>query len=399
MKNTLTLILISILILCLSCNSLFAQKRKKKKQTQEPVKRPWVFDSKTNTLNLYYSSGTKRLKARYKDGILLPFHTESWNKEGKPLRTIVRDENEKVIQNIYSYTNSTETTDINPETNKAILKTIKHQDGSSEVIRYAQQGKTDSSFSYFPDKKLAHVSITITRDTALLRLDPFARRKKLIRKDSSYAFTKHLNSWNIDGEQECKNGNGLSTDYYFKSATETSLYNHTDIATIRMTRMVKAGKFHGSYSYFDRNGKLAFSGIYHNNTMGDTLWVHNRETGEKESVIDFGLGDDWRTFANKYEADFPKLARLLYREPKDVIPKIRYPGIAREANIEGEYVVKGLIDEKGKLITFYPIQFAHPILMEAVDQHITKLHFNGRHETFTYKKYWVNIPFTFRLLN
>ncbi|RMG18094.1 MAG: TonB family protein [Bacteroidetes bacterium] len=91
-------------------------------------------------------------------------------------------------------------------------------------------------------------------------------------------------------------------------------------------------------------------------------------------------------------------------EPKpinmgDIQKAIGYPQIARDAGIEGVVVVRVLVDELGNYSRHKVINQVHPILTKAVEEHVNKLKFTPAIQGGKPIKFWVNIPFNFKLLN
>jgi len=91
-------------------------------------------------------------------------------------------------------------------------------------------------------------------------------------------------------------------------------------------------------------------------------------------------------------------------EPKPVnIDEIKklvgYPQIARDAGIQGQVVVRVLVDKNGRYSKHKVVNQIHPILAEAVEKHISKLKFTPAIQGGRPIKFWVNIPFNFKLLN
>ncbi|MEO0468619.1 MAG: energy transducer TonB [Bacteroidota bacterium] len=83
----------------------------------------------------------------------------------------------------------------------------------------------------------------------------------------------------------------------------------------------------------------------------------------------------------------------------DIKKLIGYPQIARDAGIEGNVVVRVLVDKKGNYSKHRVINQVHPILAKAVEEHIGKLKFTPAIQGGRPIKFWVNIPFNFKLLN
>lgn len=81
----------------------------------------------------------------------------------------------------------------------------------------------------------------------------------------------------------------------------------------------------------------------------------------------------------------------------DVKALIGYPTIAREGSIEGEVIVKILIDENGKYMQHIVLKQVHPILCKEVEKHISKLQFTPAIQGNKPIKFWQVVPFKFRL--
>ena len=83
----------------------------------------------------------------------------------------------------------------------------------------------------------------------------------------------------------------------------------------------------------------------------------------------------------------------------DIKKLIGYPQIARDAGIEGNVVVRVLVDKKGNYGKHRIINQVHPILAKAVEEHVPKLKFTPAIQGGKPIQFWVNIPFNFKLLN
>ena len=91
------------------------------------------------------------------------------------------------------------------------------------------------------------------------------------------------------------------------------------------------------------------------------------------------------------------------QEPKplnmrDIRMSIGYPMEAREAGIEGTVVVRVLVDAEGKYVRHVVLNGAHPALEESVTNQISKLTFSPAMQEGEPVKFWVNIPFAFKLI-
>ncbi|MEM6345038.1 MAG: energy transducer TonB [Bacteroidota bacterium] len=81
----------------------------------------------------------------------------------------------------------------------------------------------------------------------------------------------------------------------------------------------------------------------------------------------------------------------------DVAAKIEYPQLARDAGIEGIVIVRVLVDEEGNYEKHKFIEKIHPILSDQVEAHVHELKFSPALQDGKPIKFWVNIPFGFKL--
>lgn len=77
---------------------------------------------------------------------------------------------------------------------------------------------------------------------------------------------------------------------------------------------------------------------------------------------------------------------------------IGYPAIARDAGIEGNTVLRILVDNKGSYIKHQVIKAVHPILTKEIEKHVSSLRFNPAIKEGVNISFWMNVPFNFRLL-
>jgi TonB family protein len=76
---------------------------------------------------------------------------------------------------------------------------------------------------------------------------------------------------------------------------------------------------------------------------------------------------------------------------------IGYPLLAQEAGIEGSVMVRVLVDKNGKPIRYIITKAGHPILQEAVEKFIDFVVFIPAMQAGKPLRFWVNIPFNFKL--
>lgn len=95
---------------------------------------------------------------------------------------------------------------------------------------------------------------------------------------------------------------------------------------------------------------------------------------------------------------------LVDREPAvlnydSIAYRIGYPMILRDAGIQGDVVVRVLVDSSGQYVKHKVLEAAHPLLQMVVEDHIHELEFVPASYQGTPMAFWVNIPFQFRLLD
>lgn len=81
----------------------------------------------------------------------------------------------------------------------------------------------------------------------------------------------------------------------------------------------------------------------------------------------------------------------------EVVELIGYPELAKESSIEGQVIVRILLDEKGNYMKHSVIKNPHPLLTKAVEKQVHKLKFTPAIQAGKPVKYWVTIPFKFKL--
>ncbi|MDX2249074.1 MAG: TonB family protein [Bacteroidia bacterium] len=77
---------------------------------------------------------------------------------------------------------------------------------------------------------------------------------------------------------------------------------------------------------------------------------------------------------------------------------IGYPQIARDAGIHGNVVLRILVDKRGVYQRHKVINQVHPLLTEAIEAHIAKLKFTPAIQAGKPIPFWVNVPFSFVLI-
>lgn len=81
-----------------------------------------------------------------------------------------------------------------------------------------------------------------------------------------------------------------------------------------------------------------------------------------------------------------------------VVQVIGYPRKAVRKNIQGQVIVRIMVDESGQYLKHQIIRPVHPILDEAIEAELPSLRFTPAIDADGQAiKFWVNIPFNFRL--
>lgn len=81
----------------------------------------------------------------------------------------------------------------------------------------------------------------------------------------------------------------------------------------------------------------------------------------------------------------------------DIKKEIGYPALAREGNIEGDVTLKILVDENGNYVKHNVLKQVHPILLKEVEKHVGKLKFTPAIQGNKPIKFWLVVPFKFKL--
>ena len=83
---------------------------------------------------------------------------------------------------------------------------------------------------------------------------------------------------------------------------------------------------------------------------------------------------------------------------RDIKMAIGYPQTARDTGIEGNVVVRILVNEDGEYVRHVVLNGVHPVLEEAVSAQLPDLAFSPAIQEGEPVKFWVNIPFAFKLI-
>lgn len=83
----------------------------------------------------------------------------------------------------------------------------------------------------------------------------------------------------------------------------------------------------------------------------------------------------------------------------EVTKTIGYPEKAQGMGVEGQLIVRVMVNEQGEIIKDQWFRTVHPILKDAVQAHLYELKFAPAIQQGKYIKFWVHIPFRFKLLD
>lgn len=82
---------------------------------------------------------------------------------------------------------------------------------------------------------------------------------------------------------------------------------------------------------------------------------------------------------------------------KDIYMAMGYPEEAKQQKIEGTVIAKVLINEEGEYMRHEIVQEANPLLAAAVEKQLSKLQFSPAKKDGKALKFWVSIPFKFKM--
>jgi TonB family protein len=80
-----------------------------------------------------------------------------------------------------------------------------------------------------------------------------------------------------------------------------------------------------------------------------------------------------------------------------IVNKMGYPEEARKQKIEGQVIVRVMLDEEGNYQKHLILREGHPLLAKAVEEHISMIKFSPAIQDNKPVQFWMNIPFNFRL--
>ncbi|MEL7530761.1 MAG: energy transducer TonB [Bacteroidota bacterium] len=170
----------------------------------------------------------------------------------------------------------------------------------------------------------------------------------------------------------------------------------------------------GLWEYFDELGNLVESHDYGKGTpiqqqqyaiINETVPNYRHDGysypaendnvfGTEETILDWPGINDYFTPAEEAETEEPKPINM-----GEVQRFISYPQAAREGGIEGNVVMRVLINTEGNAVDNRVITQVSPVLSNQVEFYLMDLKFSPASINGEAIPFWVNIPFNFKLLN
>jgi len=213
------------------------------------------------------------------------------------------------------------------------------------------------------------------------------------------------NLWLPDGSQTIKEGNGDYVKFWpgdekhrFEGKVQDklrvgewrSLYESGELME---SVNYKKGVAEGKVNYYHQNGQVELSGkIKRNEPVG--MWKLMDEAGEFIQEIDI---------QNAYGGRKTPAYNLGQRNPitlnlNELKLEVGYPQLARDAGIQGQVLLRVLVNEKGEYVRHEVLSEIHPILTEAIEKHIHKLRHTKAIQEAKAIEFWAYVPFNFRLI-
>ncbi len=136
------------------------------------------------------------------------------------------------------------------------------------------------------------------------------------------------------------------------------------------------------------------------------IGLEDKEGDDNVGFIDGDIGGDGDDIPEVVVDKEPDVNAFIVveEEPKpvnmgDIKNAVGYPQMARDAGIEGNVVVRVLVDRKGNYTRHVVLNGVHPVLEKAVENQLPNLRFTPAIQGGKPIQFWVNIPFSFKLIN
>ncbi|TAE47610.1 MAG: TonB family protein, partial [Bacteroidetes bacterium] len=168
-----------------------------------------------------------------------------------------------------------------------------------------------------------------------------------------------------------------------------------------------------SIQRWDPQGQLRFQAQYKADiirsfsvfdSVGRALWsCESKFFNEKDSILIWRVNQyrpaDSLDAVHDVFSPYP----FLEAEPKpmnmdEIRTKVGYPKVARDLGIQGNVIAWVLVEPDGKVAAARVVSTYIPLLEEQVLDHIYKLRFDPGIQQGEATRFWVNIPFSFKLL-
>ena len=222
---------------------------------------------------------------------------------------------------------------------------------------------------------------------------------------TSEAFPDVISFWYKDGKTGVAHGNGSFEQYH----SNGNVYVSGEIKNRKREGEYKSfypggellekvyfknNQASGAHQYFYESGELEATGFQdRNKTVG--MWTYYEKDGTVFYLKDLGTYEvpaDDLSFEFGTRNPFAQNIALIKR-------LIGYPELARKAGIQGQVICRILVDKDGNYLKHKFIKQNHPIFTDAILKHVDKLKFTRAFQGGKPIKFWVNIPFNFKLLN
>lgn len=153
-------------------------------------------------------------------------------------------------------------------------------------------------------------------------------------------------------------------------------------------------KTEGSHQYYYENGQIESEGLQKGN-FPFGFWQFYTEDGSTSFVKNYD-GERRSEYAVPYQFGSREPVPINVGPIKRMVG---YPGAAIRRNIEGQVICRVLVDKDGSYIKHKMVKSTNPIFSRAVERHINKIRFTYALQGGRPIKFWVNIPFNFRLVD
>jgi hypothetical protein len=78
----------------------------------------------------------------------------------------------------------------------------------------------------------------------------------------------------------------------------------------------------------------------------------------------------------------------------EIHQRIGYPAIPKDADLDGKFIVRILVDENGNYVRHYVVRMAHPAIMERIEPLVPEFRWIPAEKGGRPVPSWVTLPFT-----